>query len=109
MSVGLFPLWNKFVQCNIILEVALSILISLGCYNSINIEIVTAKPDCGCDQAMDWNQPTTPPPQTFNCQYLSHFSTDWAEIFFGNPPVGISNDQTEEQAGAELGQAQCLA
>ena len=22
---------------------------------------------------------------------------------------GISNDQTEEQAGAELGQAQCLA
>ena len=74
--------------------------------------IVTAKPDCGCDQAMDWNPPTTPPttpPQTFNCQYLSHFSTNWAEIFFGNPLEGISNDQTEEQAGAELGQAQCLA
>ena len=74
--------------------------------------IVTAKPDCGCDQAMDWNPPTTTtttPPQTFNCQYLIHFSTNWAEIFFGNPPVGISNDQTEEQAGAELGQAQCLA
>ena len=54
------------------------------------------------------HHPTTPP-QTFNCQYLSHFSTNWAEIFFGNPLEGISNDQTEEQAGAELGQAQCLA
>ena len=73
--------------------------------------IVTAKPDCGCDQAMDWNPPTHhhPTTQTFNCQYLSHFSTNWAEIFFGNPLEGISNDQTEEQAGAELGQAQCLA
>ena len=55
------------------------------------------------------HHPTTTPPQTFNCQYLSHFSTNWAEIFFGNPLEGISNDQTEEQAGAELGQAQCLA
>ena len=77
---------------------------------SSQIYIVTAKPDCGCDQAMDWNPPTThPTTQTFNCQYLSHFSTNWAEIFFGNPLEGISNDQTEEQAGAELGQAQCLA
>ena len=55
--------------------------------------VVTAKPDCGCDQAMDWNPP----------------HPNWAEIFFGNPLEGISNDQTEEQAGAELGQAQCLA
>ena len=42
--------------------------------------IVTAKPDCGCDQAMDWNPPPPHlPTQTFNCQYLSHFSTDSAE------------------------------
>ena len=38
----------------------------------------------GCDQAMHWNPPPPPPPhpttQTFNCQYLSHFSTDSAEI-----------------------------
>ena len=46
------------------------------------IDIVTAKPDCGCDQAMDWNPPhhhhhhPPHPTQTFNCQYLSHFSTN---------------------------------
>ena len=43
-------------------------------------QIVTAKPDGCCDQAMHWNPPPPPPQppptQTFNCQYLSHFSTN---------------------------------
>ena len=29
-----------------------------------------------------------------HCQYLSHFSTIWAEIFFGNTLVGNSNVNT---------------
>ena len=31
---------------------------------SKSLVIVTAKPDCGCDQAMDWNPPTPPPHHT---------------------------------------------
>ena len=43
------------------------------------------------------------PPQTFNCQYLSHFSTNWAEIFFGNPPVGNSNVKTTKNFKLQVG------
>ena len=37
----------------------------IGAYKLvIFIVIVTAKPDCGCDQAMDWNPPATHHPTT---------------------------------------------
>ena len=41
----------------------------------------------------------TPPPntQTFNCEYFSHLSTDWPEIFFRNPPGDDSNPQTTKK------------
>ena len=38
----------------------------------------------------------------FNCKYLSHFSTNWAEFFFGNPPVGNSNVKTTKNFKIQL-------
>ena len=55
-------------------------------------------------------EPTPPHPHKLSTANISAISQRIElKFFFGNPPVGISNDQTEEQAGAELGQAQCLA
>ena len=51
---------------------------------------------------MDWNPPHPPTTQTFNCQYLSHFSTNWAEIFSGNPLVDDSNIQTTKKFKLQL-------
>ena len=48
-------------------------------------------------------EPTPLTTQTFNCQYLSHFSTNWAEIFFGDPPVGFSNVKTTKNFKLLLG------
>ena len=38
----------------------------------------------------------------FKCQYLNHFSTNWAEIFSGNPLVDDSNIQTTKKFKLQL-------